>query len=125
MEEKDFEAKLTKLSHDIEQLDAKIDDKISSLKEESRRKILGLTLAQIRDTSQSYINILRSNPAFSETCGRVHIEIGKLADEYIDQLYKVSVDEFEQGHPSFKKDINRISRAAGLGDIWIFEPPEP
>ena len=37
MEEQDFEARLAKLVHDIEQLDAKIDDKISSLREIKQR----------------------------------------------------------------------------------------
>ena len=37
MEQENFDAKLAKLSHDTEQLDARIEDRISSLREELRR----------------------------------------------------------------------------------------
>lgn len=51
MEERDFDARLAKLSHNIDQLDAKLDDDISSLREELRKGILGAYLMQIRDAS--------------------------------------------------------------------------
>jgi hypothetical protein len=60
MEQENFDAKLAKLSHDIEQLDAKIEDRISSLREELRRLILGAYLIQIRDASVTYVDIRRA-----------------------------------------------------------------
>jgi len=71
VEEKDFDTRLAKLSHDIDQLDAKLDDKISSLKEEVRKGILGAYLAHIRDTSTVYIDMISTlNPPLSKSAKR-------------------------------------------------------
>jgi Skp family chaperone for outer membrane proteins len=122
MEEKDFEARLTKLSHDIEQLDAKIDDKISSLREELRRWILTAYFLEVRDVSNTYLDIGAAfNPNVSEVCKRARTEVEEVAKEYLDLVDKVSADEFQKNLGKFKKDINRITRSAGLTDFWDIE----
>ena len=119
MEEKDFEVRLGKLSHDIEQLDAKIDDKISSVEEKLKRDIMEANLTGLRDISQIYITIASlSEATSSEKYKRAYFEIAKLIDEYMEELDKVSADEFDQRHPSVKEDINRITRTVGVGNIW-------
>ena len=122
MEEKDFDARLAKLSHDIDQLDAKLDDKISSLKEELRKWILGAYLAHIRDTSVVYIDmIITLAPALSTAAKRARDEVMKLSKEYFDMVDKISADEFQNNLMKFREDVNRITRSAGLQEIWKIE----
>ena len=115
MEEENFNTKLVKLAHDIEQLDAKIDDKISSLREELKKEILGAGLAYIRDTSLVDISLKQAS---SQVSKRVYGEIVKLSRECLETLDKISADEFEEELNKLKHDINRITRAAGLGEFW-------
>jgi len=119
MEEKDFDARLAKLSHDIDQLDAKLDDKISSLKEELQKWILGAYLAHIRDTSTVYIDMMITLvPVLSTAAKRARDEIMKLSNEYFEVVDKISADEFQKNLMKFREDINRITRSAGLQEIW-------
>ena len=118
MEEKDFEAKLTKLSHDIDQLDAKIDDKISSLKEELRKEIWGAYFIQIRDTSLLAVAMGRLVPSLSKACDRASKQISEVGHDYDEMLGKVSADEFEKNLGKLKREINRITEAAGIGKVW-------
>ena len=119
MEEQDFGAMLIKLTHDYEQLSAKIDDRISSLREELKKGIVEANLTQIRDASLIALHIRKAYaPDLSEACDRASNEIGNLSKEYVEELSKVSPDEFGERHPSFKGDINRIARSAGLKEIW-------
>jgi len=119
MEEKDFDARLAKLSHDIDQLDAKLDDKISSLKEELQKWILGAYLAHIRDTSTVYIDMMITLvPVLSTAAKRARDEIMKLSNEYFEVVDKISADEFQKNLIKFREDINRITRSAGLQEIW-------
>ena len=122
MEERDFDARLARLSHDIDQLDAKLDDKISSLKEELRKWILGAYLAHIRDTSTVYIDMISTlNPALSTAAKRARDEVMKLSKEYFDMADKISADEFQNNLMKLREDINRITRSAGLKEIWKIE----
>ena len=122
MEEKDFDTRLAKLSHDIDQLDAKLDDKISSLKEEVRKWILGAYLAHIRDTSTVYIDMISTlNPPLSKSAKRARDEVMKLSKEYFDMVDKISADEFQKNLMKLREDINRITRSAGLQEIWKIE----
>jgi len=122
MEEKDFDARLAKLNHDIDQLDAKLDDKISSLKEELRKWILGAYLAHIRDTSTVYIDmIITLAPALSTAARRAREEVMKLSSEYFEAVDKISADEFQKNLMKFRGDVNRITRSAGLQEIWKIE----
>ncbi len=122
MEEKDFDARLTKLSHDIDQLDAKLDDKISSLKEELRKWILGAYLAHIRDTSTVYIDMISTlNPPLSKSAKRARDEVMKLSKEYFDMVDKISADEFQNNLMKLREEVNRITRSAGLQEIWKIE----
>ena len=122
MEEKDFDTRLVKLSHDVDQLDAKLDDKISSLKEELRKWILGAYLAHIRDTSTVYIDMISTlNPALSKSAKRARDEVMKLSKEYFDMVDKISADEFQKNLMKLREDINRITRSAGLQEIWKIE----
>jgi hypothetical protein len=119
MPEKDFEAKLIKLRHDFDQLDAKIDDEISSLREELAKRILEVNLTQIGNISLSWLTTRKAlAPSLSNACDTAHQEIRELTTEYLKELPKISAEEFEKRHPSFKDDINRIARSAGLGEIW-------
>jgi len=93
MEEENFDAKLAKLSHDIEQLDAKIDDKVSLLRKELKKEILEAGLAYIRDTSLIDISLMQAS---SQVSKRVYNEIAKLSRECLETLDKISADEFEQ-----------------------------
>lgn len=122
MEEKDFDTRLAKLSHDIDQLDAKLDDKISSLKEEVRKGILGAYLAHIRDTSTVYIDMISTlNPPLSKSAKRARDEVMKLSKEYFDMVDKISADEFQNNLMKLREDVNRITRSAGLQEIWKIE----
>lgn len=122
MEEKDFDTRLAKLSHDIDQLDAKLDDKISSLKEEVRKGILGAYLAHIRDTSTVYIDMISTlNPPLSKSAKRARDEVMKLSQEYFDMVDKISADEFQNNLMKLREDVNRITRSAGLQEIWKIE----
>ena len=122
MEEKDFDAKLAKLAHDIEQLDGKIDDKISSLREELRKWILGAYLAHTREISTIYIDlVIALKPSLSEAAQRARDEIAKLSKEQVKTLDKIPADEFEKDLIKFRENINRITRSAGLGEIWEIE----
>lgn len=122
MEEKDFDARLAKLNHDIDQLDAKLDDKISSLREELRKWILGAYLAHIRDTSTVYIDMMITlAPALSTAAKRARDEVMKLSSEYFDIVDKISADEFQKNLMKFREDVNRITRSAGLQEIWKIE----
>jgi hypothetical protein len=122
MEEKDFDARLAKLSHDIDQLDAKLDDKISLLKEEAMKWTLGCYLAHIRDTSTVYIDmIITLAPTLSTAAKRARDEIMKLSSEYLDTVDKISADEFQNNLMKLREDINRITRSAGLKEIWKIE----
>ena len=122
MEEKDFGDKLAKLSHDVDQLDAKLDDKLSSLKEEMMKWILGAYLAHIRDTSTVYIDMISTlSPALSTASKRAHQEVLKLSKEYFDMVDKISADEFQNNLIKLRKEINRITRSAGLKEIWQIE----
>ena len=122
MEEKDFDTRLAKLSHDIDQLDAKLDDKISSLKEEVRKGILGAYLAHIRDTSTVYIDMISTlNPPLSKSAKRARDEVMKLSKEYFDMVDKISADEFQNNLMKLREDVNRITRSAGLKEIWKIE----
>jgi len=122
VEEKDFDARLAKLSHDIDQLDAKLDDKISSLREELRKWILGAYLAHIRDTSTVYIDMMITlAPALSTAAKRARDEVMKLSSEYLDMVGKISADEFQKNLMKFREDVNRITRSAGLQEIWKIE----
>ena len=119
MEEKDFDARLAKLSHDIDQLDAKLDDKISSVREELQKWILGAYLAHIRDTSTVYIDMMITlAPALSTAAKRARDEVIKLSSEYFEVVDKISADEFQKNLMKFREDINRITRSAGLQEIW-------
>ncbi len=119
MEEKDFEAKLIKLSHDIDQLDAKIDDKFSSLEEKLTKKALITELALLRDVSEIALAIFKVAKAASpQKCNTAYEEVGKLIGECLNELSEISAGEFRQRHPSIKKDVNRITRSAGIGNIW-------
>ena len=120
MEEKNFEAKLAKLSHDIDQLDAKLEDRISSLGEELTKLILGSYLVQTIDTSVTYVDIGRvlAPKNLSEACGRARNEIEKLSEEYWKRFDEVSADKFHEDLLKFKARINTITRAAGLGQLW-------
>ena len=119
MEERDFDARLARLSHDIDQLDAKLDDNISSLKEELRKWILGAYLAHIRDTSTVYIDMMITlAPALSTAAKRSRDEVMKLSSEYFDIVDKISADEFQNNLMKFREDVNRITRSAGLQEIW-------
>jgi len=118
MEQENFDAKLAKLSHDIDQLDAKIDDKISSLREELRKEILLAYFAQIKDTSFGWVSVHKLNPSLSQVCDRVYNEIAKLSTEYIKVWDKLSADECLKNLTRLKEDVNRITRAAGLGELW-------
>jgi len=122
VEEKDFDTRLAKLSHDIDQLDAKLDDKISSLKEEVRKGILGAYLAHIRDTSTVYIDMISTlNPPLSKSAKRARDEVMKLSKEYFDMVDKISADEFQNNLMKLREDVNRITRSAGLQEIWKIE----
>jgi len=122
VEEKDFDTRLAKLSHDIDQLDAKLDDKISSLKEEVRKGILGAYLAHIRDTSTVYIDMISTlNPPLSKSAKRARDEVMKLSQEYFDMVDKISADEFQNNLMKLREDVNRITRSAGLQEIWKIE----
>jgi len=122
MEERDFDARLARLSHDIDQLDAKLDDNISSLKEELRKWILGAYLAHIRDTSTVYIDMMITlAPALSTAAKRSREEVMKLSSEYFDIVDKISADEFQNNLMKFREDVNRITRSAGLQEIWKIE----
>ena len=114
MEEENFDAKLAKLSHDIEQLQN--EDKISSLREELRKEILGAVLEHIRDTSLLYISFKQAS---SQVSGRVYDEVKGLCQECLETFDEVSADEFEEKLSKLKEDINRITRAAGLGETWL------
>jgi hypothetical protein len=113
VEQGDVETKISKLNHDIEQLDAKIDDKISSLREEFRKQIFSLQFTIIRDTSLLWLGELSS-----ETRIRVHDEINKLINDYIRDFSKVTANELQKRLSNVRGDVNRITRAAGLGEIW-------
>ena len=79
MEQENFEAKLTKLAHDIEQLDAKIDDKILTLREELRKLIWAGYLLQARDITTMHLDIRGAlDPNISKACERVWSEPLKL-----------------------------------------------
>ena len=122
MEERDFDARLARLSHDIDQLDAKLDDNISSLKEELRKWILGAYLAHIRDTSTVYIDMMITlAPALSTAAKRSREEVMKLSSEYFEVVDKISADEFQNNLMKFREDVNRITRSAGLQEIWKIE----
>ena len=122
MEDKDFDARLAKLSHDIDQLDAKLDDKISSLKEELTKLVLGAHLAHIRDTSVVYIDmIITLVPALSTAAKRARDEVMKLSKEYFEMVGKISADEFQNNLMKFREEVNRITRSAGLQEIWKIE----
>jgi predicted ATPase len=122
VEEKDFDARLAKLSHDIDQLDAKLDDKISSLKEELMKLVLGAHLAHIRDTSVVYIDlIITLAPALSKAAKRARDEVMKLSQDYFEVVGKISADEFQKNIIKFREDVNRITRSAGLQEIWKIE----
>jgi len=122
MEEKDFDTRLVKLSHDIDQLDAKLDDKISSLKEELTKLVLGAHLAHIRDTSVVYIDmIITLAPALSTAAKRARDEVMKLSKEYFEMVGKISADEFQNNLMKFREEVNRITRSAGLQEIWKIE----
>jgi len=122
MEEKDFGDKLAKLSHDVDQLDAKLDDKLSSLKEEMMKWILGAYLAHIRDTSTVYIDMISTlSPALSKASKRAHNEVLQLSKEYFDKADKISTDEFQNNLMKLRTEINRITRSAGLKEIWQIE----
>ena len=119
MEQENFDAKLAKLTHNIEQLDAKIDDKISSLREELRRWILEAYLLQARDMSVVYLDIgVAFSPTFSQACKRARNEVDKLSQEYAEMLNEISTEDFERRLVKFKTDVNRITRSAGLEQIW-------
>ena len=111
MAEKGFEVKLTKLAHDIEQLDARVDSEISSIRAELRKEIRGVSLAQIRDISLITVTMQRRNYS-SQACDKACEQISKLAKDY-------EGDEKDLG--SFQRDINRITEAAGIGKIWRVE----
>lgn len=120
MEEKDFEAKLTKLRHDIDQLDAKIDDKISSLREELTKEILVSQFLEIRDISNIYLDIAGVfNRDVSDACKRARTEIDKTTNEYIELVDEISADESAKNLNKFKKNLNRINRTAGLPEFWV------
>jgi len=122
MEEKDFDTRLVKLSHDIDQLDAKLDDKISSLKEELTKLVLGAHLAHIRDTSVVYIDmIITLAPTLSTAAKRARDEVMKLSKEYFEMVGKISADEFQNNLMKFREEVNRITRSAGLQEIWKIE----
>ena len=122
MEEKDFDARLAKLSHDIDQLDAKLDDKISSLKEELSKLVMGAHLAHIRDTSVVYIDmIITLAPSLSNAARRARDEVMKLSHDYFETVGKISADEFQRNLMKFREDVNRITRSAGLQEIWKIE----
>lgn len=122
MEEKDFEARLTKLTHDIDQLDAKIDDKISSLREELTKQILIAYFLEIRDVSNTYLDIAGVfNQDVSDACKRARTEIAETTNEYLDLVNEVSADESQKNLSKFKKNINRITRTAGLPEFWIIK----
>ena len=122
MEEEDLGKRLVKLAHDIEQLDAKIDDKISSLREELRKWILAGYLVHVREISTVYMDLYISlNPSLSDAAKRARDELTKLGKEHIKVLEKVSADELEKRMAKFREDINRITRSAGLGEIWEIE----
>ena len=103
-------------------MDAKLDDKISSLKEELRKWILGAYLAHIRDTSTVYIDmIITLAPALSTAAKRAREEVMKLSSEYFDMVDKISADEFQKNLMKFREEVNRITRSAGLQEIWKIE----
>ncbi len=119
MEQENFDAKLAKLNHDIEQLSAEVDDKISSLREELRKWILVSYLAHIRDVSEWYINILRlSKSGSSAACDRAFDEVEKFGEEQVKMVSTTPADDFEKNVLKFRERINMITRAAGLGEIW-------
>ena len=124
MEEKDFEAKLLKLSHDIDQLDAKIDDKISSLREELCKEIWKIRLEEVKNTSVVLIDTIEAVATQAgwkdklEQCHRAYEEVVKLSGEYFEMLDKASAGESERIVQKIQDDINRVTRAAGLGEIW-------
>ena len=115
MEEKNFDAKLAKLSHDIEQLNAKMENEISSLREGMRKEILRVTFHHIRDISLFHISF---KPVSPQVYKRVWDEIMRLCRECHKAFDKISADELEEELSRLQEDINRVTRAAGLGEVW-------
>ncbi|MCL0091402.1 hypothetical protein M1N57_00825 [Dehalococcoidales bacterium] len=125
MEEENFNAKLAKLAHEIEQLDAKIDDKVSSLEERLVKEIWHICLEERKNMSLAYINnfievfaVQAGREDLLKTCSRVYKEVTDLAREYSKQLHGALTSDAQNTVQKYTGDVNRITRSAGLGEIW-------
>ena len=113
----DLEARLT---HRIDQSVAGLEEKISSLEDAMTRKLCKLELMQARNTSTVYAIIHGLiNPALSKSSSKAHKEITGLAREYLRKAEEAPMDELSGLWLEFTRGVNRITRAAGLGEIWI------
>jgi len=75
----------------------------------------------VRDSSLTWLSIHKIiYPDRSEQCNRAHREVARLEAEYLQDLSKVPLEKFKEKHGSFKKDINRVCRAAGVQEIWVY-----
>lgn len=87
------------LAHEIEQLDAKIDDKVSSLEERLVKEIWHICLEERKNVSLAYINFIEvfavqdGREDLLKTCSRVYKEVTDLAREYSKQLHGASASE--------------------------------
>ena len=113
MERKDFEAELTRLNHRIEQLSAKIDKNISSLRKELRKQICVVHLTQIRDLTLSLLM-----PGTFKDYRKPYDDIIKVTNKYFEILNRASEDEFEKSLSNLKEEINVITRLARFGEMW-------
>ena len=112
----DLEARLT---HRIDQSAAGLEEKISSLEDAMMRKLSKLEVIQARNTSTVYATIhALINPALSKSSSKAHKEILRLASEYLRKTEKDPIDELSELWLEFTRGVNRITRAAGLGEIW-------
>ncbi len=113
MEPKDIEARFADLAEDMTQMEARIDAKLASLKEELRAEINNVYFAQIRDISLINVEMLwrtTDTPSLVESLSQAYKDIIRLAEQY--------KGSEEKDVAEFQNEVNGISEAAGIGRIW-------
>lgn len=111
----DLESRLTQK---IDQLEAKLDGEVSSLRSEMARGDSLSHFGRVREISMALNGLFAMNPAFSECCIRADKELRELAEEYLKRFTENPVDSLPALILEFQKAVNRITRAAGVPQIW-------
>lgn len=113
MESGNLATRLTELSGDMAQMEARLDAKLDALRQELKAEITELHFAQVRDASLLNVEMLwrtTNTPSLIESLAQAYKDIIRLAEQYRGSADKDIAE--------FQREVNNISETAGIGRIW-------